>query len=121
MMKFNTKFDRTNLKTLRNEMQELLEKYGVKANLEIEVGNMSFSEAEVSIKIKAKIKGAKTRADSMTEMMVKSSGLKMVASNGDTIVEYNSRARKMPWVYKCGTTGKMYKCSEDNATRRFAA
>ena len=51
-MKF-TKFDRANLKALRTEMQAVMDKYGVKSNLKIEVGNMSFGDAEVSIKIKA--------------------------------------------------------------------
>jgi len=58
-MKFAS-FDKNNLNALRSEMQAVLEKYGVSANLEIEVGNMRFSSAEVEIKLKAKVKGAKT-------------------------------------------------------------
>ena len=118
-MKF-TKFDRANLKALRTEMQAVMDKYGVKSNLKIEVGNMSFGDAEVSIKIKATIKGAKTAADSMTEMMVKSAALVSPNKGGDTIVEFNSRANKMPWIYKCGKTGKQYKTTDSNAKLRFA-
>ena len=44
MTKFKN-FDKTNLKALRAEMQAILEKYGVASNLQIEVGNMKFSEA----------------------------------------------------------------------------
>jgi hypothetical protein len=54
MTKF-AQFDKATLKALRAEMQEVMNKYAVKANLEIEVGNMRFSSAEVDIKVKAKI------------------------------------------------------------------
>ena len=116
-----TKFDRANLKALRTEMQAVMDKYGVKSNLKIEVGNMSFGDAEVSIKIKATIKGAKTSIDHMTEMMMKSAALVSPNIYGDTIVEYNSRAHKMPWIYKCGKTGKQYKTTSNNAYERFAS
>jgi len=119
-MKFSN-FDRQNLKALRAEMQAVLEKYGVASNLEIEVGNMKFSEAEVEIKIKAKVKGAKTSADGLLETMAKIKGLKLKNSAGDELVEYNTRAHKMPFVYRCGGTGKMFKCDERMAKIRFAA
>ena len=121
MMKFTNKFDRTNLKALRIEMQDVMNKYGVKSNLEIHVGNMSFGDAEVSIKIKAVIKGVKTAADHMTEMLIKQSNLVSPNKMGDTIVEFNSRAHKMPWIYKCGKTGKQFKTTDESAERRFAA
>jgi hypothetical protein len=119
-MKFS-KFDRANLKALRAEMQAVLEKYGVASNLEITVGNMKFSEAEVEIKVKAKVKGAKTRTDSMLETMAQINGLKLKNSAGDELVEYNTRAQKMPFVFKCAKTGKMFKCDERMAKMRFAA
>ena len=97
MTKFST-FDRKTLKNLRTEMQDLLASYGVKSNLDIKVGNMSFSDAEVTIKVAAKIVGAKTMKDTMLEVMVADYSLKMKNSDGDELVEYNSRASKMPWV-----------------------
>jgi endonuclease V-like protein UPF0215 family len=120
MTKFKS-FDKTNLKALRAEMQAVLEKYGVASNLEITVGNMKFSEAEVEIKVKAKVKGAKTRADSLIETMAKIKGLKLKNSAGDELVEYNTRAHKMPFVFRCAKTGKMFKCDERMAKMRFAA
>lgn len=120
MTKF-AKFDRATLKALRAEMQEVLEKYGVKSNLEFEIGNMKFSEAEVEIKVKAKVKGAKTRTDSLLETMAQLKGLKLQNSFGDELVSYNTRAHKMPFVFKCGKTGKMFKCDERVAKIRFAA
>lgn len=119
MTKF-TSFDRQNLKALRSEMQAVLEKYGVKSGLEINVGNMSFDDAEVSIKVKAKVKGAVTLEDKVLLMEVKNLGLKMSNSRGDKLVKYNTRARKMPFVYS-DASGKMYKCCMATARQRFAA
>ena len=118
MTKFKS-FDKTNLKALRAEMQAVLEKYGVASNREIAVGNMKFSEAEVEIKVKAKVKGAKTRADSLIETMAKIKGLKLKNSAGDELVEYNTRAHKMPFVFRCAKTGKMFKCDERMVKMRF--
>ncbi len=115
------KFDKTNLKALRDEMNAVLAKYGVAANLDFSVGNMSFSEAEVNIKVNAKVKGAKTFSDTLLEDRVNSMGLKMKNKLGDVLVAYNSRSYKYPYVYICGKTGKRFKCSSDSATLRFAA
>jgi hypothetical protein len=115
------KFDKSTLKALRSEMQEVMNKYAVKANLDINVGNMRFSDAEVTIKVEAKIKGGVTRSDMMLEAMAKSAGLKMTNSNGDTLTGYNSRAKAYPYQYTCGTTGKRYKCSPTQAKMKFAS
>lgn len=120
MTKFN-KFDKANLKALRSEMQAVLEKYGMASNLEIEVGNMRFSSAEVEIKVKAKIEGEKTRSESLVETIAKANGLKLKNAQGDMLVEYNSRAYKMPYVFKCGKTGKLFKCDVRGVKLRFAA
>lgn len=120
MTKF-AKFDKANLKALRAEMQAVLEKYGVASNIDFEVGNMRFSEAEVDIKVKAKVKGAKTRTDTILESAAKIHGLKMKNASGDELVKYNPRSYKYPFVFKCGKTGKMFKCDDDSAKARFAA
>lgn len=119
-MKFS-KFDRVTLKALRDEMQAVLNKYGVDSNLEITVGNMKFSEAEVEVKVKAKVKGAKTFTNVILESRVSALGLKMKNSFGDELVDYNTRAHKMPFVYRCGKTGKLFKCDDRMAKMRFAA
>lgn len=119
MTKF-AQFDKATLKALRSEMQEVMNKYAVKTNLDINVGNMRFSDAEVTIKVEAKIKGAKTRTDTMLEMMAKSQGItKFVNGKGDKLTGYNSRAKAYPFQYTCGTTGKKYKCSTVQALTLF--
>ena len=119
-MKFAS-FDKTNLNALRSEMQAVLEKYGASANLEIEVGNMRFSSAEVEIKLKAKVKGAKTFADTILQSRAASLGIKMKNKQGDVLVDYKTRNWKMPFVYQCGSTGKLFKCDERTVKMRFAA
>ena len=114
-------FDKTNLKALRAEMQAVLEKYGIASNLEIEVGNMKFSSAEVEIKVKAKVKGAKTMANLILESRVATLGLKLKNKFGDELVDYNTRARKMPFIYISAADGKRYQCDERLAKMLFAA
>lgn len=120
MTKF-AQFDKATLKALRAEMQEVMNKYAVKANLEIEVGNMRFSDAEVDIKVKAKVKGVATRTDKQLELYAKMAGITSFKNAaGDELVKYNSRSYKYPFVYKNARDGKMYKCDERQAKRLFA-
>lgn len=120
MTKF-AQFDKATLKALRAEMQEVMNKYAVKANLEIEVGNMRFSSAEVDIKVKAKVKGATTMTDKLLEMAASRAGIKSFKNaKGDELVKYNSRSYKYPFVYKNASDGKMYKCDERMAKMMFA-
>lgn len=115
-MKNVTTFDKATLKALRSEMQAVLDKFG--ANLQFEVGNMRFSEAEVDIKVKAVIKGKRTRSDSQLESMVKILGLKIENSRGDRLTEYKARNTKYPFIFE--RNGKSYKCSSDQAKMLFA-
>lgn len=120
MTKFN-KFDKTNLKALREEMNALLNKYGVDANLDIHVGDMKFSEAEVTIKVTAKVKGAKTFSNVILESRAAALGLNLKNKFGDELVDYNTRCYKMPFVYLNAADGKRYKCDERTAKIRFSA
>ena len=115
-----TSFDKTTLKAMRVEMQAVLDKFAAKSNLEIEIGNMSFDEAEVSIKVKAKVKGAVTMDDKILTMVAKRIGItKMVNAKGYKLVQYKSNSPKFPFVY-VKPTGARYKCSEEQAQRMFA-
>lgn len=112
-------FDKANLRNLRNEMDAVLAKYGVSANLAFEVGNMKFSDAEVEIKVKATVKGAKTRTDTMLEMYAKMSGItNLTNAKGDRLIEFRTRSPKYPFVYE-GADGRRYKCSETQAKMLF--
>ena len=118
-MKAIAKFDKVTLKALRSEMQAVLDKFG--ANIEFEVGNMRFSDAEVDIKVKAKIKGAATRTDKQLELYAKMAGVtKFENDRGDKLVGYNSRSYKYPFIYVNGLDGKRYKCDERTVKMKFA-
>lgn len=113
-------FDKATLRALRSEMEAVLNKYGAKANLDIEVGNMSFSDTEVDIKVKAKVKGATTKADEVLEMAMKAHGLtKMVSAQGDRLVSFKPRSPKFPYIYQA-KDGKQYKTTREYAVRMFS-
>ena len=112
-------FDKATLKALRAEMDAVLAKYGKKTGVEFEVGNMRFSEAEVDIKVKAKISGAKTRTDTQLELMAKMVGItKLTNKDGDRLVEFKPRSSKYPFIFE--RAGRRYKCSERQAQVLFA-
>lgn len=112
-------FNRATLTQLRNELNAVLKKYSAETNLELSVGNMKFSSAEVEIKVKAKISGATTVSDKLLLSEMKALGLKRVNAKGDMLVGYNRRAYKMPFLYKNASDGKTYKCPEDYAKVLF--
>lgn len=115
-MKYSN-FTKANLNTLRKELNEVLSKYGLDANLEFDVGNMRFSEHDVEIKVKAKVTGAKTMEDKLLEQQVVGLGLKMVGVNGQKLVGYNSSNWKYPFIYE--HRGKRYKCDRAMARMMF--
>jgi hypothetical protein len=117
MTKF-AKFDRKNLTNLRAEMEAVLQKYGVDSNLEFEVGSMRFSDAEVTIKVTAKVKGARTLTDVILQSRVEALGLVM-EKNGCKLVRYDTKKHKFPFIYEKG--GKLYKTSVEHAKFLFAA
>ena len=116
-MKKVTKFDQVTLKALRVEMQNVLNKFG--ANLEFEIGNIRFDSAEADIKVKAKVKGAETVGSTLLKQMVEMEGLHMKNHMGDELVDFKPRNYKMPYVYKCGQSGKLFKAELKAMQRRF--
>jgi hypothetical protein len=117
MTKF-AKFDRKNLTNLRAEMEAVLQKYGVDSNLEFEVGSMRFSDAEVTIKVTAKLKGARTMTDIILQSRVEALGLVM-EKNGCKLVRYDTKKHKYPFIYE--KDGKLYQTSTEHAKFLFAA
>lgn len=110
---------RSQLKVLRDEMQKALDTAGIK-NFEFEIGNMRYTDVEVTIKVQAKIKGVKGRADVALERAMKQHGLQETNSRGDKLVTFNSAARKYPFVYAT-RQGKRYKTDLFGAKARFTA
>ena len=81
---------------------------------------MRFSGAEVTIQIKATVIGAETVADVALRDAVEDNNLQLENDSGDRLMSYNTRASKMPWIYKCGKTDTMFKCTLFSAIQKFA-
>ena len=120
MTKFG-KFDKATLNALRNELQEVMDKYASKTNLNVSVGKMRFSDNEVDISVNVKIAGAKTLTDILLDHEAASLGItKFENSRGDKLIKFNPRSYKFPFVYS-RADGKMYKCDGAQAKCLFAA
>ena len=119
------KFDKPTARKIRDAMQEALDKADIN-DVTIEVGNCSFTEGEATYKVKVLIDGAKSKEEQDLEQMANLMGLntyKIATLQGMrvSLVSYNSRARKRPWVVQDLTTVKKYIIDDDTAKRLFGA
>ena len=112
------KFDKVNLKNIRAELNAVLAKYAVTQGMSLELGNIKFSEGEFEAKLKASIKGAVTRTDTMLASQMQYLNLQQSGLSGRKLVSYNSRAHAYPFVYE--QAGKKSKCSVEMAKMYFA-
>ena len=119
------KFDKPTARKIREAMQEALENAGIHG-VSINVGNCSFTEGEATYKVKVLIDGAKSKEEQDLEQMATLMGLstyKIATLQGMrvSLVSYNSRARKRPWVVQDLTTAQKYIIDDDTAKRLFGA
>ena len=119
------KFDKPTARKIRDAMQEALDKADVNG-VTIEIGNCSFTEGEATYKVKVLIDGAKSRDEEALEQMATLMGLstyKIATLQGMrvSLVSYNSRARKRPWVVQDLTNTQKYIIDDDTAKRLFGA
>ena len=119
------KFDKPTARKIRDAMQEALDKADVNG-VTIKVGNCSFTDGEATYKIQVLLDGAKSRDEEALEQMASLMGLntyKIATLQGMrvSLVSYNSRARKRPWVVQDLTTTQKYIIDDDTAKRLFKA
>ena len=117
------KFDKPTARKIRDAMQEALDKADVNG-VTIEIGNCSFTDGEATYKVKVLIDGAKSRDEEALEQMATLMGLstyKIATLQGMrvSLVSYNSRARKRPWVVQDLTTTQKYIIDDVTAKRLF--
>ena len=96
-------FTRKQLDTIRKQMQNALNVFADKTDIQIEVGNCSYRGGEATYKVKVLMEGAKTREQEDLEFYAKLHKLdltKIAKLMGEdmSLVGYKSRARKKPWV-----------------------
>ena len=113
-----SKFDRTSLNTLRSDLQAVLDAYATNHGLEFDIGGIRFSDAEATIKVVTKIKGAVTRTDLNLQRMAAAYNL-VLQKNGRTLVRYDTRKPKYPFIYE--ENGKQFKTTAERAKYLFAA
>ncbi len=119
------KFDKPTARKIRDAMQEALDKADVNG-VTIKVGNCSFTDGEATYKIQVLLDGAKSRDEEALEQMAHLMALdtsKIATLQGMrvSLVSYNSRARKRPWVVQDLTTVQKYIIDDDTAKRLFKA
>ena len=125
-----TTFTKPVLRELRNQLQTLLDgtKYiGTAQGLNdytFELGNCKYDGGEATFQLKVLIKGSKSRQERDLEDLAKLSGLdtdKVASLQGMkvSLVGYNSKARKRPWIIQDLTTTKQYVLDDYQAKRLF--
>ena len=98
-----SQFTRKQLDTIRKQMQNALNMFADKTDIQIEVGNCSYRGGEATYKVKVLMEGAKTREQEDLEFYAELHKLdltKIAKLMGEdmSLVGYKSRARKKPWV-----------------------
>ena len=125
-----TTFTKPVLRELRNQLQTLLDnsKYiGTAQGLNdytFEIGNCKYDGGEATFQLKVLIKGSKSRQERDLEDLAKLSDLdttKIAILQGMrvSLVGYNSKARKRPWIIQDLTTAKQYVLDDYQAKRLF--
>lgn len=117
-----TSFDKPSIKAIRVSINDAMKKVEEEYGIKISAGNASFSNNEVTFKLKANVIGdggvVKTREAQAWDFYASQHGLSHLAV-GDTvqlqgktftIAGYNTRARKSP-IKITDSNGRGYKCS----------
>jgi len=96
-------FTRKQLDTIRKQMQNALNVFADKTDIQIEVGNCSYRGGEATYKVKVLMEGAKTREQEDLEYYAELHNLdltKIAKLMGEdmSLVGYKARARKKPYV-----------------------
>ena len=126
-----SQFTRKQLDTIRKQMQNSLNLFADKTDIQIEVGNCSYRGGEATYKVKVLMEGAKTREQEDLEYyaeLYKLDLTKIAKLMGEdmSLVGYKARARKKPFVLQRLRDGaefvadknlieKFYKKEETNA------
>ena len=118
-----TTFTKPVLRELRNQLNAVLNSNGIDGYT-FELGNCKYDGGEATFQLKVLIKGSKSRQERDLEDLAKLSALdttKIVTLQGMkvSLVGYNSKARKRPWIIQDLTTTKQYVLDDYQAKRLF--
>jgi hypothetical protein len=116
-------FDKATARKIRELMQKALEDADIDG-VTMSVGNCSFTEGEATYKVNVLLDGGKSKEQTDLEQMATLMSLdtsKITTLQGMkvSLVGYNSKARKRPWVIQNLTTAQKYILDDDTAKRLF--
>jgi len=117
------KFDKPTARKIRELMQKALEDADIEG-MTISVGNCSFTDGEATYKVNVLLDGGKSKDQLALEQMATLMSLdtsKIATLEGMkvSLVGYNSKARKLPWIIQDLTTAQKYILDDDTAKRLF--
>ena len=117
------KFDKATARKIRELMQKALEDADIEGAT-IKIGNCSFTEGEATYKVNVLLDGGKSKEQTALEQMATLMSLdtsKIATLEGMkvSLVGYNSKARKRPWIIQDLTTAQKYILDDDTAKRLF--
>ena len=112
--------DRTTAKALRDKLNAIFAEHGIDG-YELELGNASYNDVEVTYKLVVREGGAKSRTERDLETMARLSDLdaNKICDGKYTLIGYKSRARKNPWIVKYMRCGGEYVINDMIAKRWF--
>lgn len=117
-----TTIDKAACQKLRQELNEVLSKFGEEAGLKLTIGNMKFSATSVEFKTEAVIEGAKSfkqqSRESNLDMYLQMYNLKR-ENNTYELVGYDSRKYKRPFIIRSKKDNKQYVCDLQMAEAQF--
>ena len=116
-----SQFTRKQLDTIRKQMQNALNMFADKTDIQIEVGNCSYRGGEATFKVKVLMEGAKTREQQDLEFYAELHKLDLTLTMGEDmqLVGYKARARKKPWILKRLRDGAEFVADTNLVERHF--
>ncbi len=112
-----SKFDKATCRELRRSMQEAMDRMDIDG-LTIKVGNMTFTDNKVTIKVTAETDGAEDDRSQALQNAVMLHGVKELKVDGHELIDFHPKKRKFPFIMR-GPQGGRYKLSPDQARSRF--
>jgi len=116
-------FDKPTARKIRELMQKALEDADIDG-VTIKIGNCSFTEGEATYKVNVLLDGGKSKEQTALEqlatlMSLDTSKIATLEGMKVSLVGYNSKARKRPWIIQDLTTAQKYILDDDTAKRLF--
>jgi hypothetical protein len=113
-----TKFDKTNLVTVRNAMKAALAVVEAEYGVKISLGNTTYSEEDFSSPLRVDILDSNLAVSKALASKLSEMGL-VIEKDGRKLVDYRFRNSVNPFIYQKGN--KQYKCSTQKAKAMFKA